>query len=438
MTTLAALGYGIVIVFMVLIMTKRLSPMVGLIVVPIVFAIIGGFGTDIGDFAIKGVKGVASTGAMLIFAIFFFGIMLTAGLFEPLANWVVKKVKGDPLKVLVGTAILATVVSFDGDGATTDMIVCSALIPVYNRLKINKLYLAAFILMPNSIINLIPWGGPTARIQAAIGVDGISLMKPLIPGMVLAILYVIGIAYYYGLKERKRLGVVQIDEASHNEMAAALAAEVDPEEAALKRPKLAWVNGILTVAVIATLIADIFPSAIVFEVGTAIALMLNYRKMKEQKKVIAINADNIVNSILMVLAAGVFMGILTETKMGDAIAQHLISLIPPSLGSHMPIITGLISLPGTYFLSNDAFYYGILPVLAKTGAVYGFTPLQIGVASLMGQAIHMLSPIVASIYLLLTLTDQDLGEWSKFCMPWMLVIFLIYAVTLIGTGFMPL
>jgi CitMHS family citrate-Mg2+:H+ or citrate-Ca2+:H+ symporter len=221
-------------------------------------------------------------------------------------------------------------------------------------------------------------------------------------------------------------------------MAAALAAEVDPEEAALKRPKLVWVNGILTISVIAILISGMFPSAIVFEVGTAIALIINYRKIKDQKKVIEINADNIVNSILMVLAAGVFMGILTETKMGDAIAQHLISLIPPSLGSHMPIITGLISLPGTYFLSNDAFYYGILPVLAKTGAMYGFTPLQIGVASLMGQAIHMLSPLVASIYLLLTLTDQDLGEWSKFCMPWMLVIFLIYAVTLIGTGFMPL
>jgi CitMHS family citrate-Mg2+:H+ or citrate-Ca2+:H+ symporter len=56
----------------------------------------------------------------------------------------------------------------------------------------------------------------------------------------------------------------------------------------------------------------------------------------------------------------------------------------------------------------------------------------------MGQAIHMLSPIVASIYVLLGLTKQDLGEWAKFCMPWMLFIFVIYAVTLIATGFIPL
>jgi citrate-Mg2+:H+ or citrate-Ca2+:H+ symporter, CitMHS family len=434
MTTLAALGYGLVIVFMILIMTKRLSAFTALMLVPIIFGIIGGFGTKIGSFASTGIKSVASTASMLAFAIIFFGVMLSAGLFDPLVKIVLKAVKGDPLKIIVGTAILATVVSLDGDGATTDMIVCSALVPIYDKLKINKLYLAAFILMPNSIINLVPWGGPTARIMAALNVDGMSLMKPLIPGMILSLIYVVGISYYIGLKERKRLGIVDVSTIAHDEMAATLTAE----EAALRRPKLAILNLILSVAVIAVLIEGTIPSNICFGVGSALALLLNYRNLKEQRNVIMLQAESVIQSLTMVLAAGVFMGVLSESKMADAIAQHLISLIPPSLGSHMPIITGLISLPGTYFLSNDAFYFGILPVLAKTGAIYGFTPLQIGVSSLMGQAIHMLSPIVASIYLLLTLTDQDLGEWSKFCMPWMLVIFVIYAATLGITGFIPL
>jgi CitMHS family citrate-Mg2+:H+ or citrate-Ca2+:H+ symporter len=116
---LAILGYGIVITFMVLIMTKRMTAFTSLIIVPIVFALIGGFGPNIGKFALTGVKGVAPTASMLLFAILFFGIMINVGLFDPLVNAIVKFVKGDPLKVLVGTAILAAIVSVDGDGSTT-------------------------------------------------------------------------------------------------------------------------------------------------------------------------------------------------------------------------------------------------------------------------------------------------------------------------------
>jgi CitMHS family citrate-Mg2+:H+ or citrate-Ca2+:H+ symporter len=402
--------------------------------VPIIFGMIGGFGTKLGAFASTGIKSVASTASMLTFAIIFFGVMLSAGLFDPLVKVVLKLVKGDPLKIIVGTAILSTIVSLDGDGATTFMIVCSALVPVYNKLNIKKLYLAAFAIMPNSIINLVPWGGPTARIQAALGIDGMTLMKPLIPGMILALVFVVGVAYYIGLKERKRLGIADASVLASNEMAATLT----QEEVALRRPKLGIINLILTVATIAVLISGKIPSNICFGVGSAIALIINYPALKTQRQVILNQAENVINTLVMVLAAGVFMGILSESKMADAIATHLISLIPPSLGAHMPILTGLIGLPGTYLLSNDAFYFGILPVLAKTGALYGFTPVQIAVSSLMGQAIHQLSPLVASIYILRGLTDQDLGEWAKFCLPWMLIIFVIYAASLIVTGFIPL
>lgn len=41
---LSILGFGMVITFMYLIMSKRLSPLVALITIPILFALIGGFG----------------------------------------------------------------------------------------------------------------------------------------------------------------------------------------------------------------------------------------------------------------------------------------------------------------------------------------------------------------------------------------------------------
>lgn len=204
---LAFLGYAMVITFMVLIMSKKMTAFTALITVPVVFGLLGGFGLELGEFALTGVKSVSSTAAMLLFAILFFGIMISAGVFDPLVNATLKIVKGDPLKVLVGTAILAAIVSLDGDGSTTTMICCSALIPVYKKLDIKMMYLAAIIIMQNSIMNLIPWGGPTARVMAVLNLDGGAIFRPLIPGMILAVIYVIFVAYYLGLKERKRLGV---------------------------------------------------------------------------------------------------------------------------------------------------------------------------------------------------------------------------------------
>lgn len=431
---LTFLGYGMVITFMVLIMTKRLSAFTALILTPLVFGYFGGFGLNLGKFAQTGIKSVAPTAAMLLFAILYFGIMINAGLFEPLVKAIVKFVKGDPLKVLVGTAILAAVVSFDGDGSTTTIICCGALLPVYKRLKIKPLYLATIIIMQNSIMNLLPWGGPTARIMAVLKLDGGEILRPLIPGMILGVIYVIGVAYFIGLKERKRLGIIKVDDSVINEMTAT----VDEEEAALRRPKLIWVNFILTVLVLVILISGKVPSVVIFEVGAALALMINYRTLKLQRKVIEIHAGNAIQVIVMVLAAGIFMGILTETKMAEAVALHLVSIVPKSFGSHWPLVTAIISIPGTFLLSNDAFYFGVLPVLAKTGAAYGFTSLQIGVASAMGQAFHLLSPLVAFIYLLLQLTEVDMGEWQRYVAKWSIGTFIAFVGCAVIFGAMPL
>lgn len=433
MTFLAALGYLLVIVFMVLIMTKKMSPFTSLIIVPIAFALIGGFGAKIPAFIQAGLKGVATTSFMLFFAILFFGIMLTVGLFDPLVDKVVKLVKGDPLKILIGTAILAAVVSLDGDGATTDIIVCAALVPIYNRLKIKKMYLAALVVMMNTILNLIPWGGPTARVAAVTNIDGGVYLKVFLPGMILSIIWILVVAYMLGKKERKRLGITEMNEAV-NEMAAGLS----DEEKALRRPKLIWINFIITVLVLIALLSQKVPANVAFEIGTALALVVNFKSLKDQRAAISLQADSIIHTVGMILAAGVFMGVLTESKMAEAMGNHIVGLIPASMGGHFLGLTSIISIPGTFFLSNDAYYFGVLPVLLKAGAAYGFTPLQIGTAALTGQAVHLLSPLVASIYLLLNLTDQDLGEWQRFCFPALMVVFVIYMVTLAITGALPL
>lgn len=119
---LTFLGFAMVITFMFLIMTKRLSALIALIIVPILFALFGGFAPKIGPMMLEGITKLAPTGVMLMFAILYFALMIDSGLFDPAVRKILKLVKGDPLKVAVGTAVLALVVSLDGDGATTYMI----------------------------------------------------------------------------------------------------------------------------------------------------------------------------------------------------------------------------------------------------------------------------------------------------------------------------
>ena len=431
---LAFLGFAMIIVFMALIMAKKLSPFTSLILVPVAFGLLAGYGWDTLGYAMDGIKSVASTFAMMTFAILYFGVMLTAGMFDPMVDHVVAWCKGDPLKVLVGTAVLAAFVSLDGDGTTTVMICCTAMIPIYNRLKIKKIYLATLIILQNCIMSLIPWGGPTARVMSVMKLDAGEILAPLVPGMVLSAIYVVGVSYYLGLKERKRLGVANAAASEVHKV------EVSPEEQEWKRPKLILFNLALTAAVIVSLIMGLASSAILFGVGTAIALVVNYPDQKVQRKVISSLAPDMINVVMMVLGAGVLMGILNgpeDAGMSNAIAQFLVSVIPESLGRYFAVIIAVISAPGTYLLNNDAFYYGVLPPLAATAEAYGFTSLQFGFAELMGQAFHFLSPLVPFIYLLMDQTEITLAQYQGYIFRWCVGIFVIFMAMGLALGYLP-
>lgn len=451
---LAGLGLIIVIGFMTLIMTRKASPFTALVLIPLVvglFAAVMGYGdfsaNDISKFAIAGItsnpdldiKGVAGTAIMLLFAILYFGLMLSAGLFNPLTTAIIKLVKGDPLKVLVGTAILALGVSVDGDGSTTTLVVCSAMIPIYKRLNMKMMDLAVLIILSNQIMNLLPWGGPTARIIAALRVDEGALMRAIIPGMIMASIWVIGVAIWRGLAERKRLGIHTIGQHELNAIIADSQGDIS-----LARPKMVWFNFLLTAVLMTLLIFGgtwFIPkvsSALIFAIGIAIAFIVNYPNQKDQRQIIELYGSSAVQVIFMVLAAGVFMGILAGTGMSNAMGEALSTWIPERFGNHWPLIVALVSVPGTFFLSNDAFYLGVLPVLNEVGIKYGFTAMDMAIASTAGQAFHLLSPLVGFIYLLLNLTGVDMGKWQIQSAKWAIGIFAFFLVGMFVFGGVPL
>ncbi|MCX7781147.1 MAG: citrate:proton symporter [Negativicutes bacterium] len=431
MSTLAIMGFFMIVVFMYLIMSKRMSAMVALMLVPVVFALGLGFAPNIGKWAFDGVKKVAPTGIMISFAILYFGVMIDAGLFDPLIKKILQVVKGDPVKVCVGTAILAAIISLDGDGSTTYMVTCSAMLAVHRRLDLNPLILPSIAVMQNSVMNIIPWGGPTGRVLAALNLTEAEVFVPLIPGMVVGTLWVCFIAYRWGMKERARLGVLELDNTAHAELAAT---SEDPGIEKLKRPQLFWANLTLTVVLMTCLLKGLLPLAVLFMIGTGLALLINYRTLKEQQDRVIANGANAMPVVAMVFAAGIFMGIMDGSKMVDQMAKTLISAIPPSLGPHMALISALVSLPGTFFLTNDAYYFGVLPILTKAAAAYGISAAEMGRAALIGQGCHLLSPLVPSTYLLVGLNKVEFGDLQKYALLPAIGISILWLITAVVLG----
>jgi CitMHS family citrate-Mg2+:H+ or citrate-Ca2+:H+ symporter len=430
---LTFLGFAMVVTFMFLIMTKRISALIALIMIPILFALIGGFATDIGPMMLEGIKKLAPTGVMLMFAILYFSLMIDSGLFDPPVRMILRMVKGDPMKVSVGTAALALIVSLDGDGATTYMICVSALLPLYSRLGMRPVIMAGLIIMAGGIMNMTPWGGPTARAASALGVDPFDVFVPMIPAMTLGALSLFAIAWAYGKRERARLGVLSLPDSHTHDTE--ISVSQTPEA---RRPRLIWINAALTTALMAALIVGILPLPVLFMIAFSIAMVINYPCLEQQKERIAAHAGNVLAVVGLIFAAGIFTGILSGTGMVEAMSKSLLAIIPDSMGPYLAVITALVSLPFTFFMSNDAFYFGILPVLSEAAGHYGIAPVEMARASIVGQPVHLLSPLVPSTYLLVGLAKIEFGDLQKFALKWATLICLMILVSALLMGTFPL
>ncbi|MBF0665163.1 MAG: citrate transporter [Brevundimonas sp.] len=430
-----------ILTFMVLIMTKRLSAITALILVPVIFGLLAGAGAGIGEMMIEGVTAVTPTVLMLAFAVLYFGLMIDAGLFDPLVRLVLRSVGDDPVRVTIGTALLCTVVSLDGDGATTALVTISAMLPVYRRLGLNPLILALLLGLCSSVTNMIPWGGPTARAAAALQIDPDLLFLPMMPTMLVGLGFALLVAWRMGVMERKRLGALTLqplplDPAPERDV---MAEEGDPQShAQTRRPKLFFFNLALTLGLMAGLLTGLAPLPVLMMSAFAIALIVNYPSLRSQRARIGAHAENVINIVLLIFAAGAFTGILQGTGMVDAMAASLVAAIPPSLGAYMAPITALVSMPLTFFMSNDAFYFGILPVIAETGAHYGVAPEAIARASLTALPVHAMSPLIAAIYLVCGLLKVEVGAAQRFSLKWAVLSCLVMIVAAMATGAFPL
>lgn len=440
---LTILGLSMIMCFMYLIMSRRLTPLVALTLIPVIFALIAyglGFFVDslshiqiheLGEMMLEGVKKLAPTGIMLLFAILYFAIMIDTGLFDPSVRFILKLVKGDPLKVILGTITLTIIVSLDGDGSTTYMICVAAMLPLYKRLGMSPLIMACLMMLASGIMNLTPWGGPTARAASALHVDPSDVFVPMILPMLFAIAWLYFLGFMYGRMERKRLGIIELD-VSHGD---SIQISTNPEA---NRDHLRWFNALLTIVLMICLVKSVLPLSILFMIALSIALVVNYKDIDMQRSLVAHHAGSALNVVGIIFAAGIFTGILTGTGMVDAMSKELVAIIPASMGPFLAPITAIVSMPLTFFMSNDAFYYGVLPVLSEAASHYGITPVEMARASIVGQPVHLLSPLVPSTYLLCGLAGIEMGQHQKFAIKWAIVTCLVMLVSAMVLGVFPL
>ncbi|WP_158738033.1 CitMHS family transporter [Alteribacillus sp. YIM 98480] len=419
------IGFITIITIVTLLITKKVNPIVGLVIIPLAGALLLGTGIDdLATYFNDGIDSVMSVVIMFIFAILFFGIMQDVGLFDPIINKMVEISRGNVVAVAVSTIIIAIVAGLDGSGASTFLITIPALLPLYNRLNMSPYLLMLLVVLSIGVMNLLPWAGPIGRAASVLNMDPVALWQPLIPLQLIEIVLLLFIGVFFGIREKRRIAKIYGTPSVQAEVAATVESAVEEngdkdEQNELKRPKLLWLNIILTVAVIGTLMSGALPSGFVFMIGLAIALPVNYRHVDKQIERIKAHAPNALMMAGIILAAGSFLGILEGTGMLDEMAASLIYILPGVVLPYLHLIIGFFGVPFDLILSTDAYYFALVPIVEQIVSNYGVPSTTIIYALVVGNIIGtMVSPFAPALWLGLGLAKLEMGGHLRYSFFW--------------------
>lgn len=415
MTIHAIIGYLIVIVLMYCLIKGKAAPIPLFCFIPIVGAFIAGYSAlQINGFVVKGMGTVLSTAVLLSFSVIYFVIMNELGIFDPIVDWLVKKAGTNVVAVTVVTAIVAILSHIDGATATTVLITVPSMLPLYKRLKISPLVLLTIVTLGMGVMNLLPWGGPTARVAAVLGVDANELWRALIPTQIFGAVCTIVVAAILGISAKKR-GAGQNLEVE----------DADGQKEFVQRTytKRSAFNLVLTLVLIGLLSWGKVQAYILFMFATGIALLANYPTLKAQDEAIKKGATPAFLIAATMMAAGVFVGILNQTPMMKDMASVFIAAFPAFLLKYIHIIVGFLGAPIGMATGTDAFFFGIVPLVIAAAKSAGVSAESVGFASLLGKNVGlMISPLTPATFMAIGLANVELKDHIRFAFPWVMLI----------------
>lgn len=431
---LALLGLCTIAILLAAILTKKMSPLVALITIPIVAALIGGFGMETSKFIVAGITNIAPVAGMFVFAILFFGIVTDAGMLDPVISGILRVVGSRPSRIVPGTALLALLIHLDGSGAVTFLVTIPAMLPLYTRLGIDRRILACVASLAAGV-NFLPWTGPMIRASAALHIPVSEIFMPLIPVQLIGLAFVFGVAYYLGRKEEIRLGLTAGAPAGFVQMH-----ELTEAERSIRRPKNFWINIVLTVIVLGVMISGKVDPVVMFMIGVVLALMINYPNTDMQRARIDAHAKAALLMASILFAAGVFTGIMNKSGMLSAMAKTAVGFVPPEMASHIPAVLGVLSMPLSMLFDPDSFYFGVLPVVAEVSKMLGVEPVQVAQAALLGQMTtgFPVSPLTPATFLVAGLAGIDLADHQKYTFKYLFAASIVMTISCIVLGIFPL
>ncbi|PCE23783.1 citrate transporter [Paraburkholderia acidicola] len=433
---LPLLGLATIAVLLAAILSKRMSPLVALIVVPIAASLIGGFGLQTSKFVLDGLRSLAPVVGMFVFAILYFGTITDAGTLDPIIDRILRAVGTKPTRIVMGTTLLALLIHLDGSGAVCFLVTIPAMLPLYDRLNMDRRVLAAAASMAAGI-NFLPWTGPMIRASASLGLPVSALFNPLIPVQIVGLVFVFGMAWWLGRREEKRLGLISAFGTIELPRR-----ELTDEQQALRRPRNFWFNIVLTVIVLGTMVVmgEKIPPAVMFMVGFCIALLVNYPDVNMQRQRVDAHARAALMMAGILLAAGVFTGVMQGSGMLKAMAQAAVGLVPPGMAGHIPVALGILSMPLSMLFDPDSFYFGVLPVIAEVAGQLGVPAVHVGQAALLGQMTtgFPVSPLTPATFLVVGLTGIELADHQKFTFPLLFGASIVMTIACVVFGIFPL
>ena len=173
---------------------------------------------------------------------------------------------------------------------------------------------------------------------------------PLLPVMAVGLLFVSAVAFWLGRREARRLKSMAI---SGGEVPQAIGRLLTDDERALRRPARLWLNVVLTLVVLVTMVAEWVTPAIAFMVGTVLAMLLNYPDTAMQRGRVDAHARAALMMAAILMAAGAFIGVMKGSGMLEAMARAAVAAVPNDGASHIPVLLGLLSMPLSLLFDPD-------------------------------------------------------------------------------------
>jgi citrate-Mg2+:H+ or citrate-Ca2+:H+ symporter, CitMHS family len=428
---LAALGALTILALMTAILSRRVSPVVALIAIPLITSLLAGFGLRTGKFMIAGIEAISGVIGMFVFAILFFGTMTDAGMLKPLIAWLLRIIGRKASRIVPGTALLALLVHLDGSGAVTFLVTIPAVLPLYKELDIDRRILACAVSMAAGV-NFLPWTGPTLRASAALHVPVSSIFVPMIAVQIVGLAFVFTASWILGIREERRLMTQAGQMIRHG-----FDGTGTPQT---ERPRFFLLNVLVTLLVLGSMISGKIDPAIAFMLGTVIALSLNFPNLKTQQERITAHAPAAMLMASILFAAGAFTGVMKGSGMINAMASVVVAHLPMGGIRLIPVSLGTLSMPLSLFFDPDSFYFGVLPVLANAASSAGIHPLTVAQSALLG--LHTtgfpVSPLTPATYLVVGLSEISLAEHQRFTIPFLFAASLLMTITAVLLRIIPL